>query len=455
MSTQLTTGFDYPEIFEEFLQPHRYKVAEGGRGGAKSHFFANLGVQEVFLSGKRMLCCREVQTSIRESVRALIIDKITAQGLQDYFYIKESEILCTNNEGKISFAGLLQQGQSRSSADNLKSYEGYDICWVEEAQMVSKMSLDLLLPTIRKPGSEFWFSYNRKDEVEPVHSRFVTAEYPPEDTVHIYVNWWDNPWFKESPLYNLMISDRKNSVDDYRHIWCGQPRTFSAANLINNWEIREFEFDPYADFRVGADWGFSPDPCTLVKCWPDWNTREIFVWECLIKTDLDPEQIDTNLFSLVPDLKRLMIIADNARPELIAFLKKKGYNIRPCKKGKDSVEAGLSWLGHWKIVVHPRCLKNKKNRMKTDITDEFKNYKRKIDPATGDPTSTIIDKHNHAIDAMRYAFEREILHKNSLDYIKLMKQANKEEEEIRLQEVPKFVRLTKQDIILPSGKIMR
>ena len=94
--------------------------------------------------------------------------------------IKERNI----NEGKISFAGLLQQGQSRSSADNLKSYEGYDICWVEEAQMVSKMSLDLLLPTIRKPGSEFWFSYNRKDE-EP--SRFVTAEYPPEDTVHIYV----------------------------------------------------------------------------------------------------------------------------------------------------------------------------------------------------------------------------------------------------------------------------
>lgn len=453
--TEMNTGFDYPEKFEEFLKPHRYKVAEGGRGGAKSHFFANNGVQEVFLRGKRMLCCREVQVSIKESVRALIVDKIEAQGLGRYFQIKESEILCPHNGGKISFAGLRQQGQERSAADNLKSYEGYDICWVEEAQTVSKMSLDVLLPTIRKDGSECWFSYNRKSESEPVHDRFVNTEFAPDDTVHIYVNWWDNPWFKDSPLYALMQSDRKNSPDDYRHIWCGLPRTFSKANLINNWEVREFEYDRYAKFHAGADWGFSPDPCTLIKSWPNWDTREIFVWDCLIKAELDPEQIDTQFFSLIPGIKTIEIIADNARPELIAFLKKKGYRIKSCRKGPGSIEAGLSWLSHWKIVIHPRCLKNKMNRMKSDITDEFKNYKRKIDPATGEPTSDIIDKHNHAIDALRYSYEREIMHKNSVDYLKLM-QATVPPVAPTLVPRQEIVIATpeKMSLMLPNGKII-
>jgi phage terminase large subunit len=418
---ELNIGFEYPEIFEPFLEPHRYKVAEGGRGGAKSHFFANLMVQEVFLHGKRGLCCREVQGSIKESVKALIQDKIREQGLSEWFQIKESEILCLCNEGKISFSGLRQQGQDRTAADNLKSYEGYDLCWVEEAQNVSKMSLDLLLPTIRKIGSEFWFSYNRKVDKEPVHEKFVTSENPPPDTVHIYVNWWDNPWFKDSPLYNLMLSDKMNSVDDYRHIWCGLPQEISEANIFKNWEIREFEPTGFEDMRFGSDFGFSPDPCVLLRSWANWDKKELYIDYCLFKTNLDPEQIVTDLFSQVPGTTKNRTLADSARPEIIKLLNRRGFRVQGVKKGPGSIEAGLDWLKQWRIIVHPRCLKSKQNGMREDIVDEFKMYRHKVDMITGIITPTIIDKWNHAIDALRYAWEKEIMQKGSIDYLKLMR----------------------------------
>ena len=453
--TELNIGFQYPEIFQPFLEPHRYKVAEGGRGGAKSHFFANMVVHNVFLYGKRVLCCREVQLSIKESVKQLIQDKIETQGLSEYFIIKDTEILCRANDGKISFAGLRQQGQTRSAADNLKSYEGYDICWIEEAQTVSKMSLDLILPTIRKQKSEFWFSYNRKHKDEPVHNRFVDSEYIPQDTVHIYVNWWDNPWFKDSPLYPLMLSDKANNVDDYRHIWCGLPAEISEASIFTNWEVREFETPPFVQFKFGADWGFSPDPCVLLRSFADWNKMELYIDYSVFKTGLDPVQIVRELFSTIPEAKANKTIADSARPEIISLLNKNGYRTVGAKKGPGSIEAGCDWLKQWRIIIHPRCQKKKNDKEKEDIVDEFKKYSRKVDRATGVVLPDIVDQYNHAIDALRYAWEKEIRQKNTLDYVKLMKQANKEKEEIRLQEVPKFVRLTKQDIVLPSGKIMR
>lgn len=466
--TEINIGFEFPEIFEPFLEPHRYKVAEGGRGGAKSHFFANLMVQQVFLEGKRGLCCREVQTSIKESVKALIADKIREQGLEKWFQIKESEILCLCNEGKISFSGLLQQGQSRSAADNLKSYEGYDICWVEEAQNVSKMSLDLLLPTIRKKNSEFWFSYNRKVEKEPVHEKFVLSDNPPEDTVHIYVNWWDNPWFKDSPLYPLMMSDRVNSVDDYRHIWCGMPQEISEANIFTNWEVREITPSGFEQFHFGADWGFSPDPCVLLRSWADYEKKELYIDHCLFMTSLDPNQIVSQLFTSIPGVEKCKVTADSARPEIIALLNKSGFRVSPTKKGKGSIEAGNDWLRQWRIVIHPRCQKNKANKMKEDIVDEMKLYRRKVDMVTGIITPVIIDKYNHAIDALRYAWEKEIMQKGSLDYLKLIHGNQKERAEMSRQargEAPvankvipaggiQYINPNRFDIKLPDGRIV-
>jgi len=413
-------NIEYPEKLEELTQPHRYKVAEGGRGGAKSHFFAEQIIKEVFCYGKWALCCREVQHSLKDSVKALIEKKIDKFGLRPWFMIKEAEILCPHNSGKISFSGLRQSGADHSAADNLKSYEGYDICWVEEAQMVSKMSLDLLLPTIRKPGSEVWFSYNRKIEHEPVHDRFVTGASIPPDTVHVYINWWDNPWFRDTPLYELMMSDKSNSEDDYNYIWCGLPQKISEATIIRKWCVRDFivPADTIIPWKFGVDFGFFPDPCCLIRSYLDWNTKEIYIADCIFKIELDPDQIDTDLFALISGIKGYIVKAESARPELIKHLKNRHYRIEAVKKGAGSITMGLDWLKHWNIVVHPRCLDQ--GLPEENITDEFQLYKYKTDPATGKVVGEPIDKFNHAVDALRYTYNDEIMKEGAIDYVKMM-----------------------------------
>ncbi len=413
----IDVSFDFPAILTPMLDPHRFKVAEGGRGGGKSHFFANCGVKEVFTYGKSMLCCREIQGSIKDSVKRLIENKIVLMGLSQYFTVTNAEIRCYNG-GRISFSGLRQQGGKKSSAENLKSYENYDICWVEEAQTISKLSLDLLLPTIRKPGSEIWFSYNRKADEEAVHTRFVLADNIPKDTVHIYINYWDNPWFPKE-LKDLMESDKANSPDDYNHIWCGLPQTISDANILTNWKVIDFMAPPGTDFRYGADWGFSPDPCVLLRSWADWEIRRIYIDHCVFKWNLDPEQIEDHLFRPFEGARYNKTICDNARPEIIAYLKKRGYNVTgEGTKWNGSVEAGCDWLKHWEVWIHPRCLCTDPGT--DDIQKNFKNYRRKIDPMTGLVTPTIIDAHNHAPDALRYAWSKEISQKGAIDYIKMM-----------------------------------
>ena len=275
MRKKVNVKMECAPIFTPFLEPARYKVAEGGRGGGKSHYFGRKGILEV-LSGKRMLCCREVQISIKQSVKALLASLIKEMGLSDYFVILDQEIRCKLNKGYIAFSGLKQSGSSGSAAENLKSYEGFDICWVEEAQTISKTSLDILLPTIRKKGSEVWFSYNRKSVNEAVHKKFVEAEVIPEGTIHIYVNYWDNPWFTDE-LRTLMESDKANSMDDYNHIWCGMPQKRSKATIFTRWRIAECHPGPEDKLYQGLDFGFSPHPCIFLRCWVNWDLKRIYI----------------------------------------------------------------------------------------------------------------------------------------------------------------------------------
>ena len=424
---QVDIKINCAEAFKPFLAPARYKVAEGGRGGGKSHFFGELGVMEVFSFGKKMLCCREVQKSIKESVKALIESKIYKMGLQDYFTITEYEIRCNHNSGKISFTGLRQQGAGKSAADNVKSYEGYDICWVEEAQTISKYSLDILLPTIRKPGSEVWFSYNRKEEGEPVHSKFVESEHVPEGTVHIYVNYWDNPWFPPE-LRQLMESDKANSLDDYNHIWCGLPQKRSKATIFTRWRVAECE--PTAEDKLfyGIDFGFYPDPCCALRLWLDHTLKRIYIDYTKYGTYLDPDMIGPDLLAKIPGSEHGKIMADSARPEIISKLIKNGYNVEGASKPPGSVDFGVSWLQSWEIWIHPRCkdevcenhskdLQRKKEEFPNyNIVKEMNNYKYKVDPQTGEVLPKIIDDFNHAIDTIRYALSKIILSEKKLDY---------------------------------------
>ncbi|NDC25383.1 MAG: PBSX family phage terminase large subunit, partial [Proteobacteria bacterium] len=187
-----TLRIETPRWARPLLSPARYKGAFGGRGSGKSHFFAELMVEEHLLNpSSRSVCVREVQKSLSQSVKRLLELKIEAMNAGAYFEVQEAVIKAKKGDGAIIF-----QGMQNHTADSIKSLEGYDRAWVEEAQSLSQRSLDLLRPTIRKPGSELWFTWNPSHISDPV-DQLLRGEAPPQDAVVVEVNFEDNPWFPE------------------------------------------------------------------------------------------------------------------------------------------------------------------------------------------------------------------------------------------------------------------
>jgi phage terminase large subunit len=270
--------------------------------------------------------------------------------------------------------------------------EGIDICWVEEAQTVSQASLDILIPTIRKPNSQIYFTWNPNRADDPVDAMFL-SENPPPKTVFLRVNFDSNPWFP-SVLRAEMEYDRSRDPEKYSHVWMGSYLTNSEARVFRNWRIEEFEAPPDAIHRLGADWGFAVDPTVLVRCYIAGRTLyvdyEAYMVGCEITSTPD-------LFMTVPDAERWPIIADSARPETISHMRRHGFpKILPAVKGPKSVEEGIEWLKSFDIVVHPRC---------QHLIDELSLYSYKTDPLTGMVLAALADRDNHCIDALRYALE--------------------------------------------------
>jgi len=378
-------------VFKPLLRPVRYKGAHGGRGSGKSHFFAEALVEKAMLEpGLRWACIREVQRSLEQSVKRLIEDKIEAMGVGGAFRVLQTHIE-TPGDGIIIF-----QGMQNHTAESIKSLEGYDGAWVEEAQSLSKTSLKLLTPTFRKNNSEIWFSWNPKKDDDPVDVFFRSGENDNDpDFVCVEANWSDNPWFPEV-LRRDMERDRARDPDKYAHVWMGQYESASEARVFKNWTIEEFESPPRGPFYFGADWGFSIDPTVLVRCWIEgkklYVDHEAYAVGCEI--DRTPALFDTIGDGMA---RAWPIVADSARPETISFMKRNGYpRIRPAKKGAGSVEEGIEFLKNYDIVVHPRC---------KHTIDELTFYSYKTDPRTDEIMPVLDDKKNHVIDALRYAVE--------------------------------------------------
>ena len=199
-----------PEAFHELYSPHRYKVYWGGRGSGKSTAFADGILTKTDSQPLRVLCAREIQRSIKESVYELLAQRIQANGFPHK--IRHSWIEHPNGS-KIIFEGLWQ------NIDSIKSLEGIDICWVEEAHSVSEQSWSKLVPTIRKEGSEIWVSFNPELKSDPVYQRFVTTK-PPEALVK-KVSWRDNPWISRE-LIAEMNHLRETDYEKYLHVWEGE-----------------------------------------------------------------------------------------------------------------------------------------------------------------------------------------------------------------------------------------
>jgi phage terminase large subunit len=187
----------------------------GGRGSAKSWTTAAALVHLATMKPLRILCARETQKSIQESVHRLIKDTIDRLGVSNLFEVQEARILGTNGSD-FAFAGIKQQ-----SIANLKSFEGVDICWVEEAQVVTKRSWDVLIPTIRKPGSEIWITFNPELDTDETYTRFVLD--PPDNAWVQRINWNDNPWFNKEMDDERRLMERRDPIG-YRTVWEGECR---------------------------------------------------------------------------------------------------------------------------------------------------------------------------------------------------------------------------------------
>lgn len=381
-----TIKIETPRWFKPLLSYARYKCAWGGRGSGKSHAFAEALIEQCLLEKTDAVCIREIQKSLNQSVKKLLELKIEALGVGHLFEIQESQIKCCNG-GRIIFIGM-----QNHTADSVKSLEGYDIAWVEEAQSLSQRSLDLLRPTIRKPGSELWFTMNPNQATDPVDV-LLRGDNPPPDAIVVEANYRDNPWLPDVLRAELEY-DQKRDPDKFAHVWLGKYQRNSEARVFRNWTIEEFDSPPGATYRMGADWGFSVDPSVLVRCRLEGRRLYIDYEAYMVGCEID---MLPDLFDRVPDSRKWFITADSARPETISYMQKHGYpKINAAIKGAKSIEDGIEFLKSFDIVVHPRCV---------HTIDELTLYSFKTDSLTGAILPILSDKKNHVIDALRYACE--------------------------------------------------
>ncbi len=386
----------FPDKLAFLFQPARYKVAHGGRGSAKSWGFARALLIQAAQKPLRVLCTREVQRSIKDSVHKLLSDQIEGLGLGKLYDILATEIRCKNGSEFI-FAGL-----STQTVESIKSFEGIDVVWVEEAQAVSKRSWDVLTPTIRKPGSEIWVSFNPELETDETYRRFVLT--PPVGAVVAQLNWRDNPWFP--PELEAERQDTlKRDPDSYDNIWEGVPRR-SVSGAIFAKEIdraylegrvRPVPYDP--KLKVHTVWDLG---------WND-STSILFVQK-------SPTEI--RVVDFIEDSHRTL-------DEYAAMIKLRLWNFgthylphdgdaKEFRTGKTAREILSTQLGAVQIVPNIGVEQGiKAARMlfgqvyfdetkAQPLLEHLKRYRRNIPTTTDEPTAPVHDEHSHSADAFRY-----------------------------------------------------
>jgi phage terminase large subunit len=396
-------------------------VAYGGRGSGKSFTFTDALIVKALTSRVRVLCAREFQNSISDSVHRLLAKRIEDLGLSAYFTIQRDTI-SSKNGSEFTFKGL------RHNSESIKSTAGINICWIEEAQTISQESLDILIPTIREPDSEIWMTMNPRLEDDPVYKLFIATPHP--EAYIAKVNYTENKHFPAVlEMERRLMLERDPAL--YKHVWEGECLTHTDAQVFKDkWEVREFTpnkvqrlvktnvhtqqlatgelvksqtpvyewvDDPSWNLPLyGLDFGFSQDPTACVKVWI--HDETLYIEKEAVKLGLDIDKTVDFIKQAMPEIDRAIVRADNARPESISYLKQHGLErIKAVVKGKGSVEDGIAHIRSYKrIVVHPRC---------KETINELLLYSYKVDGRTNDISTQIVDKHNHCIDAIRYALE--------------------------------------------------
>ena len=385
-------SFDYPhKLNPSFvnLQTNQYDtiIWEGGRGGAKSEALACIAITESFVDDGVILCCREIQKSIADSLYATIVNAISKYKLDSYFKILNNEITNLITGSRFIFAGL------KSNITSIKSINKLRVVLTDEAENISEQSWSYLRPTPRYGQVRFYVVFNPRFEEDATWQQFIINK--DERTLHITINWHDNPWFPES-LNNQRLRDLRGDAGRYAWIWEGQFLKISDNSILaKKLKMLDFEINPtFGTPYIGIDWGFSVDPTAIIECYIFQDS--LYIRNAASKVGLELDDTGAYLIDHVPNVLKYTSRADCARPETISKVKKEIPLIKGCTKWKGSVEDGVVALQTFKtIYIHPdaQC-----------CFAELAAYSYKTDD-TDNPTTDIEDKNNHYADALRYAIE--------------------------------------------------
>jgi len=387
----------FPGKLRPLFRPKRYKVMYGGRGGGKSWAVARALILMAADRPLRILCAREIQKSMKDSVHRLLKDQITALDMDSEFEVLDTEIRCINGSIFL-FAGLQQH-----TVDSIKSFEGVDRVWCEEAHAISAKSWGVLIPTIRKDDSEIWVTLNPDMDTDDTYERFITT--PSDDTWLCEVNWRDNPWFPYVLQMEREKAERTMLREDYEHIWEGKPRRV-AAGAIYRYEIealyidnrvQNVPYDPLLPVHTVWDLGWN-DAMTIIMVQRgpmdirlldyiedsnrtlDWYVARLGERPYRWGTDYIPHDGRTRNFQTGKSTEE-MLRAMGRNPQVLA---------------QTSVEEGIKAAR----LAFPRCYFDKSKT--TRLVECLKRYRRDIHTKTGEPTLPLHDEYSHGADSFRY-----------------------------------------------------
>ena len=388
---------EFPAKLQFLFKPARYKVAHGGRGSGKSWGFARALLIQAAASPLRVLCTREVQKSIKDSVHKLLSDQIQELGLGEFFEVLETAIRGRNGS-EFSFAGLASH-----TINSIKSYEGVDRVWIEEGQAVTKRSWDVLIPTIRKPGSEIWVTYNPELETDETHQRFAVK--PPPGAVVVEMNYVDNPWFPAELEAERLHAKATMKPEEYGHIWEGQckPAVEGAiyfdeiAKAEKEGRIRDVPADPLLKTHAVWDLGWN-DSMSIILV--QRAASELRIIDYI-------EDSHRTLADYALDLKAMPLNWG------VDYLPHDGFS-KDFKTGKSAEEI-LKQLGRT-VEATPKmdieggikAARMSFSRMYFDKTKAarllecLKRYRRHINQTTNEPGAPLHDEYSHGADAFRY-----------------------------------------------------
>lgn len=371
---------EIPSEFKRlFDDDWREAAIYGGRYSLKSHTIARVLLIKARTSKTRVGCFREFQSSIAESSHQLLSDLIKQYKLTD-FSVTDKSIVNTVNGSDFIFKGLWNNEQS------IKSIEGIDIAWVEEAQTISKESLEVLTPTVRKPGSKIIYTYNRFSEDDPIHTRLLVEGRP--NTLVINVNYDIAIKYGMMPqvILDEIEDDKKNRPALYKHKWLGEPSS-SERKIYKDWQIiDEIPHEARLE-RYGLDFGYTNDPSAIVAVY--YLNGGYILDEITFQKGLSNKQIADILLNNPQGI----VVADSAEPKSIDDIRGYGVNIIPTVKGADSVRYGIQAVQELRVSVTKRSI---------NVIKEYRNYLWTVDRngiITQEPEHTF----SHSMDAVRYA----------------------------------------------------